>query len=76
MPGENNNNILPWTGRYYDGFKNKITMHAYANPDSESNGAGFGFIRFHIEKKKSLSSVGQGGKTFPNPMQNNLQDGR
>ena len=52
MPGENNNNILPWTGRYYDGFKNKITMHAYANPDSESNGAGFGFIRFHIEKKE------------------------
>ena len=27
-------------------------MHAYANPDSESNGAGFGFIRFHIEKKE------------------------
>ena len=52
MPGENNNNILPWTGRYYDGFKNKITRHAYANPDSESNGAGFGFIRFHIEKKE------------------------
>ncbi|MEC7125202.1 MAG: hypothetical protein VXW16_04975 [Bacteroidota bacterium] len=52
MPGENNNNILPWTGRYYDGFKNKITMHAYANPDSESNGAGFGFIRFNIEKKE------------------------
>ena len=52
MPGENNNEILPWTGRYLDGFKNKITMHAYANPDSNSNGAGFGFVRFNIEKKE------------------------
>lgn len=24
---------LPWTGDYLDGFDNKITMHAYANPD-------------------------------------------
>ncbi|MFU8893497.1 MAG: hypothetical protein ACNA8L_07705 [Luteolibacter sp.] len=23
---------LPWTGDYLDGFDNKITMHAYANP--------------------------------------------
>jgi hypothetical protein len=52
MPGENNNDILPWTGRYLDGFKNKITMHAYANPDSESRGAGFGFIRFNLNKKE------------------------
>jgi len=27
-------------------------MHAYANPDSESNAAGFGFIRFNIEKNE------------------------
>ena len=52
MAGENSNEILPWTGRYLDGFKNKITMHAYANPDSESNGAGFGFIRFNTEKNE------------------------
>jgi hypothetical protein len=26
---------LPWTGDYLDGFDNKITMHAYANPSSE-----------------------------------------
>ena len=52
MSGENNNDLLPWTGRYLDGFKNKITMHAYANPDTKSNGAGFGFIRFDIEKNK------------------------
>ena len=37
---------LPWTGRFLDGFHNKITMHAYANPDSHSNGAGYGLIRF------------------------------
>lgn len=52
MAGENSNDILPWTGRYLDGFKNKITMHAYANPDSQSNGAGFGFIRFNTEKNE------------------------
>ena len=46
QPGENSNDLLPWTGRYHDGFGNKITMHAYANPDSESNGAGYGLIRF------------------------------
>ena len=45
-PGENANDLLPWTGQYLDGFNNKITMHAYANPDSDSNGSGFGFIRF------------------------------
>ncbi len=45
--GKNSNNILPWTGRYKDGFDNKITMHAYANPDTDSNGAGYGVIKFH-----------------------------
>ncbi|MES2982173.1 MAG: hypothetical protein V4727_07660 [Verrucomicrobiota bacterium] len=25
--------LLPWTGDYVDGFGNKITMHAYANPN-------------------------------------------
>ncbi len=46
-PGANSNERLPWTGRYLDGFNNKITMHAYANPDSPSNGAGYGIIRFN-----------------------------
>lgn len=46
QPGENNNDILPWTGRYLDGFNNKITMQAYANPDTPSSGAGYGLIRF------------------------------
>ncbi len=44
--GANANDKLPWTGQYQDGFSNKITMHAYANPDSPSNGAGYGLIRF------------------------------
>jgi len=43
----NENTTLPWTGNYQDGFDNKITMYAYANPDSHSNGAGYGFIRFN-----------------------------
>ena len=46
-PGEKSNDKLPWTGHYLDGFKNKINVQSYANPDSESNGAGFGFIRFN-----------------------------
>lgn len=40
-------NPLPWTGDYLDGFANKISLYAYANPDSDSNGAGYGLIRFH-----------------------------
>ncbi len=31
---------LPWTGNYLDGFGNRITMHAYANPESPSRGSG------------------------------------
>jgi hypothetical protein len=51
--GENSNDRLPWTGRYLDGFANKITMHAYANPDARSAAAGYGLIRFD----KSSSQV-------------------
>ncbi|MFT4682257.1 MAG: hypothetical protein ACI9YU_002114 [Flavobacteriales bacterium] len=46
-PGENTNDVLPWTGNYLDGFDNKITMQAYANPDGPSTGAGYGLIRFN-----------------------------
>lgn len=53
QPGENANEIWPWTGRYMDGFDNKITMHAYANPDSPSNGAGYGLVRFN----KAMNTV-------------------
>ncbi|MEM6633769.1 MAG: hypothetical protein AAF694_29115 [Bacteroidota bacterium] len=44
--GKNANDLLPWTGQYRDGMDNRITMHAYANPDGPSNGAGYGLIRF------------------------------
>ena len=37
---------LPWTGDYLDGFGNRITMHAYANPESAAGGAGWGLVRF------------------------------
>lgn len=40
-------NPLPFTGDYFDGFRNRITMHAYANPETASNGAGYGLIRFN-----------------------------
>lgn len=52
-PGKNSNDRLPWTGQYLDGFDNKITMHAYANPENEADGAGYGLIRFN----KSEASV-------------------
>ncbi|MEL6142500.1 MAG: alkaline phosphatase D family protein [Bacteroidota bacterium] len=42
---------LPWTGNYRDGFDNRITMHAYANPDTRDQGAGFGLIRFSTVSK-------------------------
>lgn len=50
--GENSNGKLPWTGRYLDGFANKITMHAYANPDARSAAAGYGLIRFDKSTNK------------------------
>ena len=54
---------LPWVGDYKDGFGNKITMHAYANPthrgksrgktkDITSMGDGWGLIRFQKDSKK------------------------
>jgi hypothetical protein len=40
-------NALPWTGRYFDGFGNKLTMHAYANPTPDNyEAAGYGLVRF------------------------------
>jgi len=35
--GEPIKSVLPWVGDYEDGLGNKITMHAYANPDPKSN---------------------------------------
>ena len=52
--GENPNEktILPWTGDYLDGFNNKISMYAYANPDGPANGSGYWLIRFNKNKKE------------------------
>ena len=47
--GANSNDILPWTGRYLDGFNNKITMQAYVNPESPSRGSGYGLIKFNTK---------------------------
>ena len=44
--GRDPDSPLPWTGDYRDGFGNRITMHAYANPEAPSRGAGYGLIRF------------------------------
>jgi hypothetical protein len=51
-----------YCGNYFDGFKNKITMYAAANPTLnlknntndllESRGAGFGIIRFNKTNRK------------------------
>ena len=43
---------LPFTGRFYDGFNNKVTMHAYANPTKENhNAAGYGIVRFNKNRR-------------------------
>ncbi len=48
-PGANReaDNPLPYTGDYLDGFNNKITMYAYANPAEQVQRGGFGLIRFN-----------------------------
>ena len=43
---------LEFTGRYYDGLGNKLTMFAYSNPTEENyNAAGFGIVRFNKKKR-------------------------
>ena len=55
--GEKIDGPLPWTGDYFDGLGNKITMLAYANPKHatkaelvkhrDSRADGYGLIRFN-----------------------------
>jgi hypothetical protein len=56
QPGENRQpGMPPYTGRYFDGFGNRITCWAVANPSREPNNgnkltiraAGFGIVRFN-----------------------------
>ena len=46
---------LPWTGDFEDGLGNKITMHAYANPEDRSDelkrADGFGVARFNKKNR-------------------------
>ena len=49
----NTNTSLPWTGDYLDGFNNKISMHAYVNPESNSRGGGYGLIRFNTKSNEA-----------------------
>jgi len=44
-------NPLPFTGDYLDGFDNKITMIAYANPEKSISRGGFGLVRFNKKQK-------------------------
>lgn len=45
------NSPLPWTGDFYDGLRNKISMMAYANPENIANersrADGYGIVRFN-----------------------------
>jgi len=44
----NEASLLEHTGRYLDGFGNKVTMHAYANPTEQNHmAAGYGLVRFN-----------------------------
>ncbi len=52
--GANSNGRLPWNGQFLDGFNNRITMHAYVNPDSPSNGSGYGLIKFNKVEKEVI----------------------
>ncbi len=49
---------LPWTGDFKDGLGNKITMHAYANPEDRSDelkrADGFGVALFN-KKTRSIT---------------------
>lgn len=56
-PGANANlkSPLPWTGEYLDTFHNKVTMHAYANPDKIFKGSGFVVARFD-KKNRTITA--------------------
>lgn len=68
---------LPWTGDFKDGFGNKMSMMAYANPedikDEKKRSDGYGLVRFHkkdqtvtIECWPRFSDAKKGdGEQFP-----------
>ena len=61
QPGDNRQPGMPeYTGRHRDGFDNRVTCWAAANPSPESNGgdklttraAGFGVVRFNKRRRE------------------------
>lgn len=73
-PGKNRNpeDVLPFTGEYYDGFDNRITMRAYANPDkSNAKGSGYSMAYFNkvqrsitFENWAANADISNGDKPF------------
>ncbi len=48
-----NSGPLENTGRYRDGFGNKLLMHAYANPNKDNyQAAGYGLVRFQKSTRR------------------------
>ncbi|MCK5861777.1 MAG: alkaline phosphatase D family protein [Candidatus Hydrogenedentes bacterium] len=63
VPGGNRQPGMPeYTGRHFDGFGNRVTCWAAANPSQEINGgakltaraAGFGVVRFNKESREII----------------------
>ena len=78
---------LPWTGDYFDGLGNKISMRAYANPvkpsDERQRSDGYGLARFNkktgevtFECWPRFSDISEGDKAqFPGwPVKFNARD--
>lgn len=72
---KNKEGDLAYTGEYLDNFGNKITMHAYANPNPTrttynrwlSQGAGFGIIRFNKRNRTITMECWPRGCDLTNP---------
>lgn len=66
---------LEHLGRYTDGFGNKITMYAYANPEPretdygkyDKNAAGYGLVRFNKTTRKITIECWPRGVDVTNP---------
>ena len=73
--GNNRNpeDTLPFTGEYLDGFANKITMRAYANPKKDRDkGSGYSLVYFDkpnrtitFENWPVSANIEQGDKPYP-----------
>lgn len=77
---------LPWTGDFEDGLGNKITMHAYANPEDRKvetrRADGYGIARYNKKTGKTVfecwdrfCDVSTGKGQFPGwPIEFNMRD--